>query len=69
MEPIVMEKWWDGHVVMPMEGVQSALQIAQQCVVGLSVLLEDRITVAILRTDAKITGEQDHVSSQVGLSI
>ena len=54
---------------MPMEGVQSALQIAQQCVVGLSVLLEDRITVAILRTDAKITGEQDHVSSQVGLGI
>ena len=52
-----------------MEGVQSALQIAQQCVVGLSVLLEDRITVAILRTDAKITGEQDHVSSHVGLSI
>ena len=69
MEPIVMEKWWDGHVVITMEGVQSVLQIAQQCVVGLSVLLEDRITVAILRTDAKITGEQDHVSSQVGLSI
>ena len=52
---------------MPMEDVQSALQIVQQCVVGLSVQLEDRITVATLRMDAKITGEQDPVSIQVGL--
>ena len=62
-----MGKSWDGHAAMPMEDVQSALQIVQQCVVGLIVLLEDRITVATRRMDAKITGEQDPVSSQVGL--
>lgn len=61
MEPIVMEKSWGGHAVMLTEDVQSALQIVRQCVVGLFVQLEDRITVAILRMDAKITGERDPV--------
>ena len=56
-----MVKSWDGHAAMPMEDVQSALQIVRQCVVGLFVQLEDRITVAILKMDAKITGERDPV--------
>ena len=69
MEPIVMEKSWDGHAVMLTEDVQSALQIVRQCVGGRFVRLEDRITVATLRMDAKIMVERDPVSSQVGVSI
>ena len=64
-----MGKSWDGHAAMHMEDVQSALQIVQQCVVGLIVLLEDRITVATLRMDAKITEEYDHAANQVGFNV
>ena len=52
-----------------MEEEQNALPIIQQCVRNLFVLLEERITAALLRLHAAITEESGHVANQVGLNI
>ena len=52
-----------------MEEEQNALLIIQQCVHNLFVLLEERITAALLRLHAAITEESGHVTNQVGLDI